>query len=388
MALLETSTGGRPSARHLPALDGIRGLAIIWVVFHNTLDDKFAPTGGLLHLVALLARPGWIGVQLFFALSGFLITAGLLDTRDADNYFSGFYAKRALRILPLYYAVLLLLLIIVPWATGSLGELGTAFEHQASLWLFVINWTHAGAYGFAHFWSLAVEEQFYLFWPLVVYRLSPQRLLPVCLWIAFGALVVRCGMRLEGASGWTIYTLTPCRMDALALGAAGACLVRMPSLESYTRRRLPLLGGASLALFLLAMPLTHFYDDSRIAGETIGYTVLAWCGAALVTGAAMTDGAAPSWLSRALRWAPLRSCGKYSYAMYVFHELLHKLLTLPSIIKYFGPDPAPRVIFAGSLATLLVSYGLAFLSYHGFEKHFLSLKRLVRRPAALRAGPA
>jgi len=250
MALLETSTGGRPSARHLPALDGIRGLAIIWVVFHNTLDDKFAPTGGLLHLVALLARPGWIGVQLFFALSGFLITAGLLDTRDADNYFSGFYAKRALRILPLYYAVLLLLLIIVPWATGSLGELGTAFEHQASLWLFVINWTHAGAYGFAHFWSLAVEEQFYLFWPLVVYRLSPQRLLPVCLWIAFGALVVRCGMRLEGASGWTIYTLTPCRMDALALGAAGACLV-ISDLVFGARRREG--SGAGALGFIVAL---------------------------------------------------------------------------------------------------------------------------------------
>ena len=388
MAVPETSTGGKPSARHLPALDGIRGLAIIWVVFHNTLDDNFAPASGLLHFVALLARPGWIGVQLFFALSGFLITAGLLDTQEADNYFSGFYAKRALRILPLYYGVLLLLLVIVPRVAGSLGGLSSATEHQASLWLFVINWTHAGAYGFAHFWSLAVEEQFYLFWPLVVYRLSPRRLLTVCLWIALGALVVRCGMRLEGASGWTIYTATPCRMDALALGAAGACLIRIPSLATYARQRLPMLAGATLALFVLAMPLTGFYDDSRIAGETIGYSVLAWCSAVLVTGAAMTDGGEPSWLSRALRWAPLRSCGKYSYAMYVFHQLLHKLVSLPAIIYYFGPHPAPQVVFAGSLVTLLVSYGLAFLSYHGFEKHFLSLKRLVQRPPALRPGPA
>ena len=388
MAAPVTSTRGTPLARHLPALDGIRGLAILWVVFHNTLDDKFAPASGLLHLIALLARPGWIGVQLFFALSGFLITAGLLDTQEAGNYFSGFYAKRALRILPLYYAVLLLLLVIVPWAMGSPGELSTTAAQQASLWLFVINWTHEGAYGFAHFWSLAVEEQFYLFWPLVVYRLSPRQLLTVCLWIALGALVVRCGMRLEGATGWTIYTATPCRMDALALGAAGACLVRIPSWAGYTRRRLARLGGATLALFLLAMPLTAFYDDSRIAGETIGYTVLAWCSAVLVTGAALTDGGEPSWMSAALRWAPLRSCGKYSYAMYVFHELLHKLVTLPTIIKYFGPHPAPRVIFAGSLVTLLASYMLAFLSYHGFEKHFLSLKRLVQRPPALRVGPA
>jgi peptidoglycan/LPS O-acetylase OafA/YrhL len=386
MAVPETSTGGKPSARHLPALDGIRGLAIIWVVFHNTLNDNFAPASGVLHFVALLARPGWIGVQLFFALSGFLITAGLLDTQEADNYFSGFYAKRALRILPLYYAVLLLLLVIVPRVAGSLGALSAVPEHQASLWLFVINWTHTGPYGFAHFWSLAVEEQFYLFWPLVVYRLRPRRLLSVCLWIALGALVVRCGMRLGGATSWTIYTATPCRMDALAVGAAGACLVRIPSLESHTRRRLPMLSGVTLALFLLAMPLTGFYDDTRIAGETIGYTVLAWCSAVLITGVAMTDGSEPSWMSRALRWPPLRSCGKYSYAMYVFHQLLHKLVTLPTIIKYFGPHPLPQVIFAGSVATLLVSYALAFLSYHGFEKHFLALKRLVQRPSPLRVG--
>ena len=381
--------GVRPMAgRHLPALDGIRGIAIIWVVFHNTLDDNFAPASGPLHFVALLAHPGWIGVQLFFALSGFLITAGLLDTQAARNYFSGFYAKRALRILPLYYAVLLILLVIVPMAAGSAGLLSTAVAHQASLWLFVINWTHAPAYGFAHFWSLAVEEQFYLFWPLVVYRLSPQRLLAVCLWIALGALAVRCGLALEGATSWTIYTVTPCRMDALALGAAGACLVRIPFLKAFADRRLPLLGGATLALFLVAMPLTSFYDDSRIAGETIGYTILAWCGAVLVTGAAMTDGTAPSWVCRMLRWAPLRSCGKYSYAMYVFHELLHKLVSLPLIIRLYGSNPAPRVIFAGSLATFVASYGLAFLSYHGFEKHFLALKRLVQRPSALRAGPA
>lgn len=376
------------STRHLPALDGIRGLAIIWVVFHNTLADNFAPSGGPLHIVALLAHPGWIGVQLFFALSGFLITAGLLDSQGKDNYFSGFYAKRALRILPLYYGVLLTLLVILPHVAGFPGERHSSFRDQASVWLFVSNWTHAAPYGFGHFWSLAVEEQFYLVWPLLVYRLRPQRLLPVCLWIAFDALLVRSGMRLDGASSWTLYTATPCRMDALALGAAGACLVRIPSLDECVRRRLAMLGAATFALFLLGMPATAFYNDSRIAGETIGYTILAWCSAAMVTSVAMTDGRAPSWLSRALRWAPLRSCGKYSYAMYVFHQLLHKLVSVPWIAQHFGPQPSARVVFAASLATLLVSYVLALVSYHGFEKYFLSLKRFVQ-PSALRVrGPA
>jgi peptidoglycan/LPS O-acetylase OafA/YrhL len=382
------STTDRPlSTRHLPALDGIRGLAIIWVVFHNTLADNFAPSGGPLHIVALLAHPGWIGVQLFFALSGFLITAGLLDSQGRDNYFSGFYAKRALRILPLYYAVLLTLLVILPQVASFSGEPHSAFRDQASLWLFVSNWTHSGPYGFAHFWSLAVEEQFYLVWPLLVYRLSPERLLTVCLWIAFGALLVRCGMRLEGASSWTLYTATPCRMDALALGAAGACLVRIPFLDHQIRRRLPLLGGATFALFLLGIPAMRFYDYSRIAGETVGYTILAWCSAAMVTGVAMTDGRTPSWLSRGLRWPLLRSCGKYSYAMYVFHQLLHKLVSVPWIERHFGAHPSSEVVFAASVATLLASYWLAFVSYHGFENYFLSLKRFVQ-PSTSRVRPA
>lgn len=375
------------SARHLPALDGIRGLAIIWVVFHNTLADNFAPSSGPLHIVALLAHPGWIGVQLFFALSGFLITAGLLDSQGRDHYFSGFYAKRALRILPLYYAVLLIVLVILPVLPGSAGAPHSGFRDQVSLWLFVSNWTHLAPNGFGHFWSLAVEEQFYLVWPLLVYGLSPKRLLTACLWIAFGALLVRCGMRLEGADSWTLYTATPCRMDALALGAAGACLVRIPALETQVRRRLPVLAAATFALFLLGMPATDLYNDSRLAGETIGYTILAWCSAVMVTGVAMTDGRAPSRLSRALRWPLLRSCGKYSYAMYVFHQILHKLVSVPWIAGHFGAHPSPQVVFAASLATLLVSYGLAFASYHGFEKYFLSLKRFVQ-PPALHVRPA
>jgi hypothetical protein len=91
-------------SRQIPALDGIRGLAIIWVVLHNATGIPLTlPASRWLHLFPLLASRGWIGVQLFFALSGFLITAGLLDSQRTAHYFRNFYAKRALRILPLYY---------------------------------------------------------------------------------------------------------------------------------------------------------------------------------------------------------------------------------------------------------------------------------------------
>jgi peptidoglycan/LPS O-acetylase OafA/YrhL len=370
------------SSRHVPALDGVRGLAILWVVLHNTLGDMFAPTAGALHDLAFLARPGWIGVQLFFALSGFLITAGLLDTRGASNYFRGFYVRRALRILPLYYAVLLLLLVFFPRLVLPASQLQTSVGHQASLWFFAINWTHAPVYGFIHFWSLAVEEQFYLLWPLLVYRLEPRRLLPVCLWIAFGAFVCRCVMVARGVDPWTVYTATTSRMDALALGAAGACILRMPSLLAGIDRHLRGIGAVFLVLFLLGIPLTHSYDYDGIACETFGYTLLAACSAVLVTAAAMADDRR-SWPMAVLSWAPLRSCGKYSYGIYVFHELLHILVSNPWLVAHFGRKPPPDLVLAMSSATFIVSFVLAFASYHAFEKHFLGLKRLVRPKTAV-----
>lgn len=371
--------------KYVPALDGIRGVAIIWVVFHNTRDLPYPAPGGVFHVLSLLGHMGWIGVQLFFGLSGFLITAGLLDSRSARNYFSGFYARRALRILPLYYAVLLILLIILPrlissntWPTPS---------HQVSLWLFTVNWTQSAPYGFAHFWSLAVEEQFYLFWPVVVYRLNPRRLLVVCLWIGAGALVLRSVMMLLGADGWALYSLTPYRMDALALGGAGACALRIPELRRWLESRAGSVMIAALATFIVGIPLTHIYDRYVWTGETFGYTLLAACSAAFVTAVVTARSGGATAVSALLGWGPLRSLGRYSYAMYVFHGLLHKLLGEPWLMAKYGEHPPVQAVFLYSLVVLLTSYLLGYCSYWLLEQPFLRLKRLVEprfvRPHAL-----
>ncbi len=168
---LERAVQPERSSERLPALDGIRGLAIIWVVLHNTTDLLPPALHGASHVLAFLVHLGWIGVGLFFALSGFLITGSLLDTQRASNYFHVFYARRALRILPLYYTVLILLLIIAPALHNGPTLLRATLPEQLSLWLFIVNWTHSAPYGFGHFWSLAVEEQFYIFWPFIVHRL-------------------------------------------------------------------------------------------------------------------------------------------------------------------------------------------------------------------------
>jgi peptidoglycan/LPS O-acetylase OafA/YrhL len=239
-------SSGVALSKQIPALDGIRGVAVFWVVLHNATAMELAPSSKWLHLFPLLASRGWIGVQLFFALSGFLITAGLLDAQHTPHYFRNFYAKRALRILPLYYAVLFALLVILP----RFIALPYSREHEALLWLFIGNYTPSLPYGFGHFWSLAVEEQFYLFWPLVVWRLAPRRLLTVCLWIAVGALLLRCVLAAYGADSWTLYANTACRMDALALGGAGACVLRIPALRETARKRPADVAAAALLGFL------------------------------------------------------------------------------------------------------------------------------------------
>jgi peptidoglycan/LPS O-acetylase OafA/YrhL len=362
-------------SRQIPALDGIRGLAIIWVVFHNATGIPLTlPASRWLHLFPLLASRGWIGVQLFFALSGFLITAGLLDSQRTAHYLRNFYAKRALRILPLYYAVLFALFVVLPHLITPRSHY--SHEDQASLWLFVLNWTNLQPYGFGHFWSLAVEEQFYLFWPLVVWRLPPRRLLPVCVWISAGALLVRCVLTAYGADPHTLYANTACRMDALALGGAGACLLRIPALRQQLLSRLRVIGSLALVLFLAGVPLTHIYDTDRWTGETFGYTLLAVCSATLVTAVAVLPGARPrAGIVALLGWAPLRSCGKYSYAMYVFHNLLHWYLGVPWLVATFGERPPEHVALAYALVVLAVSYLLGFVSYHALEEPFLRLKR-------------
>lgn len=365
------------STARLPALDGIRGLAIIWVVLHNTTDFLPSTLHGASHLLAILVHPGWIGVQLFFALSGFLITGTLLDTQRATNYFPAFYARRALRILPLYYSVLILLLIVAPNLHGGPSLLHASAREQLSLWLFVVNWTNVAPYGFAHFWSLAVEEQFYLFWPFIVHRLSARQLVRTCVYIATIALVMRAIMVFSGASSWAVYTATTSRLDALALGGAGACLLRIPAARAWLASRLTMISVAALGLFLVGVPITHAYDTDSIRGELFGYTLLALCCATLVTVAAAGDEQLrPNMLTGVLRWSALRSCGKYSYAIYVFHQLIHKLLGEPFMAARFGSHPPAHAVYLYGATIGLISFGAAFLSYHLLEKHFLSLNYL------------
>jgi peptidoglycan/LPS O-acetylase OafA/YrhL len=362
--------------RHIPALDGLRALAILLVIPHNTY--LFGAIHGWLIPFAWLANAGWVGVQLFFVLSGFLITRNLLDSRGSQNYYSAFFGRRILRIFPLYFLVLIFFLLLLPHLVPlSAGMLGS-YSNQLWYWLFLSNWTEP--YGhevgwFPHFWSLAVEEQFYFIWPTVIALTPNRRLIPVCTALMVLALVIRIVLLKAGTPPEAVYMFTVCRMDALACGALVAVLVGMPGLLSVVRRHATALLVAALVVMLAGVPLTDSYSDLNPGSLTEGQTMLVLGMATVVLVMAAGSGSLiAGGLDAVLRLAPLRSVGKVSYAMYIFHlpiadAIVHPLL-LPSLKQLGEGFP----VWYG-LANMVCSYLLALVSWHLFEKHFLRAKR-------------
>ena len=219
----------------MPALDGIRGMAVLMVLVFHFVGCTM-PTNGFERTLVRVTSYGAFGVELFFVLSGFLITGILYDSCHKPLYFRNFYARRALRIFPLYYGVLCLVFFVAPLIALLRGPtLDYLVDRQAWAWLYAVNIYIAkqGDWSFSyieHFWSLAVEEHFYLFWPLVVFLVArrPRTLMALSLAIALCAVLARLIGLLAGLSWWTTYVLTPFRLDGLALGAFLAITVRQP----------------------------------------------------------------------------------------------------------------------------------------------------------------
>ncbi len=391
--LTRAGTANPQHPRHFPALDGLRGIAILMVLVHQLgmLDDRSTI---LNYLFGYAIGTGWAGVQLFFVLSGFLITGILLDTQKSANYFFGFYARRTLRIFPLYYGALALAFILLP-AFGIISPgVEKDWNQQIWLWTYLVNWVEPvgiGSHTFPHFWSLAVEEQFYLLWPLLLalpmYRASVAACIRLCIMISVISLATRLIFAWHGDGRDEIYLLTICRMDALVIGAAFAALMRMPELPNGWQRIMAKPMQALIAGFgvvIVGVLATHGFSFENFWGETIGFTLLALAFGLVILAAACADLQSTGGVFKLLRLPPLRSLGKYSYAMYVFHKPLHDLVGRPLLAKL-------RVDMAHSLiaellyisGSVVVLYALALLSYHLFEKHFLNLKRFfVAKPAS------
>ncbi|HET9751398.1 MAG TPA: acyltransferase [Myxococcales bacterium] len=378
---------------HLPGLDGVRGLAILLVMAVHFVGDASAQTLGQ-RLVVKAASYGVLGVDLFFVLSGFLITGLLVDAKDGPNYFRNFYARRTLRIFPLYYLVLALLFIVLPFAWPLSPALEEARAHQAWLWTYTANFYIAARASWAltyvsHFWSLAIEEHFYLFWPLVVFSFQRRTLERICGAVIGAGLLLRVGLALGGMSELSISVLTPCRIDTLCVGALLALLCRRDGWADEMVRRS---GRAALALASVTIALSAWCAVAKTGLPVLHQirgTLYALFFGTLVLISLQPQ---PSLLARVLRGGALRFFGKYSYGLYVYHGLLTwffiEFHTEARFDAFFGNHAI--AIAAKAACGVALSVAVAMASYELFEKPFLSLKRFfeVREPASPRPAGA
>lgn len=374
-----------PFGRRLTSLDGLRGIAILAVIAEHTLR-LYHPESTFSRIWAAIQESSWAGVDLFFVLSGFLITGILLDSRQDRRYFLNFYARRTLRIFPLYYAVLAVAILLVPAVVGfsKLPDLYSRLvANQIWLWTYLQNFVQSSGPhalpGFGHFWSLAVEEQFYWVWPLIVFLVPRRYLFRVCVALCAFLPLLRLIMILAGERNWAIRQYTFTRVDSLIWGAVVALLVRDTRLAASCMRWAKSLGVVS-ALALSAILLRDGFIPYE-GSETlvIGYSAFAILFSVLIYRSVTTPRSDSAFLSgRFFRWF-----GKYSYAIYVFHWPITQAYT-GFVAKRIPIESEYLSALSCCAFVTIVSSGIAYLSWHLFEKHVLTLKRFFEyeRPEA------
>jgi peptidoglycan/LPS O-acetylase OafA/YrhL len=337
--------------RRIPQLDAVRGLAILVVMFHN-----ISPKYPLFHSDQLF-RDGWMGVDLFFVLSGLLITGILLDTKQSAGYFKNFYVRRCLRIWPLYYSLLFFMFVVVRFLNPS--EYHAVVQTSSPWWAFplflqnfllAISTNAAGPLGVT--WSLAIEEQFYLVWPLVVRFCSITQLRQLAIAEICLSPMLRYYLWLHHVD---LYTNIFCRLDGLMAGALLALLVRS---DNFVPSKL--LQRAWI-LLLIAAPLAFLTEAYHARWIVFSFTALA--SAAFVYVAMFSE---RKWLQRIMTNQFLVYTGTISYGLYLLHKIPF------GMVQVLHLDRRPYLPLP---IILVASYALAALSWNLLEKPFLSLKR-------------
>jgi peptidoglycan/LPS O-acetylase OafA/YrhL len=363
------------SPRHLLALDGVRGLAILLVlVYHFTLGMRSSDL--ISRLFLKLMAIGWCGVDLFFVLSGFLITGILIDAKESPHRFRNFYARRALRIFPLYYGILIVTLVFLPLVTGRPEALAALDDAGIWLWAYganVLASLRDAWFPLGHFWSLAVEEHFYIFWPAVVLLCDRRTVLSVCASMVVIALVARFWMVSSGAV-LAAYSLTVCRMDALAIGGVLALAAREPAaIEALVAHAWKVVLAIATACVALAVWRLG-YNPFDPAIQVVGYLLLDLMFAVLILHVVASP--ARGFVASLLSVRPLRWLGLYSYGLYVFNSIFLLLAEgsslLPRLVSWTGSTTMGRLLYVALAASTTLSS--AWLSWHLLEKHFLKLK--------------
>ena len=356
-------------------LDGLRGIAVLAVLAQHYLN--WLPITG--------AQNGWLGVDLFFILSGFLITSILINLRDKEHYFSTFYKRRAFRIFPPYF-----LGVFVYFAVSiAAGKPGTV-----SLWaqyIFYYTSLNVGQpaeldyavilpvkLGLAVLWSLSVEELYYTFWAPIVRFTSHKGFTAILIAMIVAAPLLRWWLHTPDYP--ELYTFY-CRMDALAFGSMVALLMRAYRMDALTwKPRDKFFDGAAIAMAIATIVLWVYLrgDRSRVLLCTVALSMVDIT-LALVTFAVLRKSGSMAWWIKALRARWLRSVGMVSYSLYLFHfplgNLVHNWVAGWGVSRHYSA-------ILQTVLSVALSFAVAYGLWYGMESRILSWKdRHVPSPA-------
>ncbi len=383
---MKMTSPGVPKSAYYVALDGLRAIAVIMVFFqHYGAGHTF------------IFGWGWTGVDIFFVLSGFLITGILYDSQNKVHRYRDFYVRRTLRIFPLYYFIWAVIFLIAPFAhwqwnirwglwPAYLGNYARFFFLHQSGDPYRFDKLTFGApvstwFGYpvhlyiGHFWSLCVEEQFYLIWPFVVYQVRKREtLIKICLAVIVLSPIARAVLSMTASPQLLrmelFYRSLPTRLDALLIGGLIALMLRGPEEGMVRRLRRPVLFLAAAVFVALYFVSTKslglpFEGSASNWISIFGFTVIDVFAAALILECIHPGSLLETYLS----WKPLRALGLISYGFYVYHDLLHDFYS--DLAHRISSEHAyPLTLLIAFTATLLI----ATLSYRLLEKPLLKLK--------------
>jgi peptidoglycan/LPS O-acetylase OafA/YrhL len=380
---LFSSVSEQHTQGHVDSLDGVRGLAILMVIFSHAFQSNIEGNGTFSRVVGTILGYGIFGVDLFFVLSGFLITGILVNSLGSEGYFKKFYARRVLRIFPLYYAVLFVLFALTPmlhlqWHGMGWLMLGYFQNLRPTQ---IATFSPGPGLQLNHFWSLAIEEQFYLVWPAVIFFVRDRQRL---LWITLSVAAVALGLRLMlvnlGVGHLVIHETTLLRADSLVLGGTLALLYRS-TIWHKVQQIAPWMLFATATIVVTSILLlgsdvsTHPPTSwmARLWIDGLRYSVLA-LGSACLIAWSMRSGSVAKWVFER-SWP--KFLGKHSYGIYVLHLIALPFLvnTQRAIILHATHSKMLAVVGAG-MSVLVLSVAAAYISFKYFEMPFLRLKKL------------
>jgi len=365
---------------HIVELDGLRGFAVLIVMFYHFMHVPMISVNSFDRQFENFFLSGWIGVDLFFVLSGFLITRILFNTKYDKNYFKSFYFKRTLRIFPLYYLYLIIcFFLIIPYTFPKMSEFEQAkilIAQKSQIWFYFylsnIKQAILGFFlgsGLGHLWTLAIEEQFYVFWPLVIKFFSIKNLKRIAVFTLIACLGLRISMYFLHYTAVTIYSFTPTRVDTLVMGGLIAFLFYEQKLKNEKLIHLLLIIFSLLTVVML------YAFGPRATGHpviyTVGFSLIAMSFSLLLTSLLSER---KTVLKRIFSHRILVFLGKYSYAIYIFHPLVRQVVLkgIGDPVIYYGTQIPWEIMF--TLICSVVSIFVALISWNLFEKWFLKLK--------------